>query len=386
MDNLAHLRHDLDTAPRWNGNGKGGSGRREALPLAVIDPAGWQGQPVPPRRWLVEGLIPHGAVTLLGGDGGLGKSLLMLQLQTAAATATPWLGVPTEACSSFGLYCEDDEGELHRRMAAICDGFGLALTDLGGRMHFATRVGLATEFLDRDKFGKAKGPSAVFFQVLETVQRLGVRLVILDGLHDLFDGNENSRPEARQFVNLLRRIALAIDGAVVLCAHPSLAGLNSGSGTSGSTAWNNAVRSRLYLARPVTEGDTPPDPDLREMRTMKANYGKVGERIRLRWQQGVFVRDGGAEIATGPMVRMTRQQVFLACLDVASEQGRYPADAVNSPRYAPRLFASMPQAKDLGRKELELAMRDLFDLGRIKVGSVLGPDRHPVKAIVRTTP
>ncbi|MGR3292310.1 MAG: AAA family ATPase, partial [Paracoccaceae bacterium] len=32
-------------------------------------------KPVPDRQWLVHDLVPDGTVTLLGGDGGTGKSL-----------------------------------------------------------------------------------------------------------------------------------------------------------------------------------------------------------------------------------------------------------------------------------------------------------------------
>jgi len=350
--------------------------------LGIIDPIRWQGQPIPPRRWIVEGLVPHGSVTMLGGDGGLGKSLLTMQLLTAAATGRFWLGETVMPCRALGVFCEDEADELHRRMADILDANGLAFADLED-LQLVSRVGMANEFLSRDKYGKPKGASAFYVQVLEQARAFGAQLVVLDGLHDLFDGNENSRPEARQFVNMLRRIALEVDGAVVLCAHPSMSGLNSGSGTSGSTAWNNAVRSRLYLTRP--RADDEPDPDVRVLRSMKSNYGKVGDEIRLRWKAGVFVRDGG-EMAHGPVVQITRQQAFLACLDAATEQGRFPSEAVNSPRFAPRLFATMPQAAGLSRKDLEKAMRDLFDEGRIKVGSVSGPDRHSVKTIVRNAP
>jgi hypothetical protein len=34
---------------------------------------------------------------------------------------------------------------------------------------------------------------------------------------------------------------------VLLTGHPSLTGINTGTGTSGSTAWNASVRSRLYF-------------------------------------------------------------------------------------------------------------------------------------------
>jgi hypothetical protein len=61
-----------------------------------------------------------------------------------------------------------------------------------------------------------------------------VRLVVIDSLHDVFAGNENFRPEDRAFVQAMANIAVAINGAVAVLAHPSQNGLDRGSGTSGS--------------------------------------------------------------------------------------------------------------------------------------------------------
>ncbi len=47
-------------------------------PLKIIDPTRWMNQLVPDRQWLVPGLIPLHNVTLLAGDGGLGKSILVM--------------------------------------------------------------------------------------------------------------------------------------------------------------------------------------------------------------------------------------------------------------------------------------------------------------------
>ena len=55
-------------------------------PGQIVDPSLWVGYDIPKREWLIENLIPHGTVTLLSGDGGFGKSLLMQQLCTAVAT------------------------------------------------------------------------------------------------------------------------------------------------------------------------------------------------------------------------------------------------------------------------------------------------------------
>ena len=158
-------------------------------------------------------------------------------------------------------------------------------------------------------------PTSLFHQIKRLSVEFGARLVILDSLHDLFAGNENSRPEARGFVNVLRQIALAIDGAVLLNAHPSMSGLTSGSGSSGSTAWNNAVRSRLYLKRP----DDVADSDARILDSKKSNYGPLGSAIEIKWKHGVFVRE--TTIAGDPYG--AAQAAFLACLDAITEQGRY---------------------------------------------------------------
>ena len=83
-----------------------------------------QGQPVPSRRWLVEGMIPIRNVTMFGGDGGLGKSLLAQQLLTCVAIGKPWLGLPTQAGRALGVFCEDDCDELHIRQADINSHYG----------------------------------------------------------------------------------------------------------------------------------------------------------------------------------------------------------------------------------------------------------------------
>jgi hypothetical protein len=72
---------------------------------------------------------------------------------------------------------------------------------------------------------------------------------------------------------------------VILLSHPSQAGRNSGSGESGSTAWNNAVRARLYLTRP--------EDGIAEQRVLtrkKSNYSASGDDVKLDllWVDGVL--------------------------------------------------------------------------------------------------
>jgi hypothetical protein len=91
---------------------------------ATINAASLHGSAVPQRRWLIPEWIPWRRVTALYGHGGEGKTTLFCQLQTAAARGDDWLGLPVTAGRSLGLYCEDDDQEVHIRQEIINRHYG----------------------------------------------------------------------------------------------------------------------------------------------------------------------------------------------------------------------------------------------------------------------
>src|SRR4029453_6573049 len=90
-------------------------------------------------------------------------------------------------------------------------------------------------------------------------------------------------------IGMLRGLAMAADAGLLLTSHPSLTGIATGTGLSGSTAWNASVRSRLYLKRATTAKDEEPDPNLRVLEVMKNNYAPGGRAMMLRWKDGLFL-------------------------------------------------------------------------------------------------
>lgn len=89
------------------------------------------------------------------------------------------------------------------------------------------------------------------WQELEAaVARIGPVLLVLDSQVDVFGGNEISRAQARAFIGILRALGVRNKLAVVPLAHPSLSGMASGTGSSGSTHQRNAVRRRLGRGLP----------------------------------------------------------------------------------------------------------------------------------------
>ena len=334
---------------------------------AFYSAASLKDKPVPARESLVPDLVPQRTVTLLGGDGGTGKSLLALQLCVAVATGTAWLGRSVQQGGVIFISAEDDDDELHRRVDDILRSAGLTYDDAASM----TMRSLAGEdALLAVETQVALIQSALFEELDARAALENPVLVVVDTLADVFPSNENDRAKVRQFIGILRGLSLKRHCAVVLLAHPSLSGLNSGSGTSGSTAWNNSVRSRLYLSRVIQEGYEP-DPDARMLATKKANYGAVGGEIAMRWQAGVFVAEASPTGLDRMAVGAKAERVFLALLRSFAEQGR-KVNHAGGPTYAPKVFAANPKAEGVTKAALKGAMEALLSRGTIRIGEA-GP-------------
>ena len=350
--------------------------------LDLIDPIRWQDAQIPRRRWIVDGPIgiPDRNVTLFPADGGIGKTLTELQLAVASALGRQWLGMPTKQVKALCVLCEDEPDEIHRRLAAILSHYQADFGDLEN-LAILSRVGLDNSLMTWSSAWEPGEVTAFYLRILNLATDGGYQLIILDSLHDFFTGNENSRPHARQFIQALHTIATEADGAVIVSAHPSLSGRNSGTGEAGSTAWNNAVRSRIYMTRPDTSEGELEDIDARVLTTKKSNYGPVGGSIPLRWKDGVFVRDDGVGDTVDNIMRSQTDRDFLSALDVLAAQGTYVTDAKNSPRYAPKV---MTERLKIGhsRRALTDAMNSMFNAKIIVNGAVRTPDRHTATAII----
>jgi RecA-family ATPase len=339
--------------------------------LEVITAASFAGVEPAARPWLVEHLIPRRAVTLISGDGGVGKSLLMLQGCVSVASGRDWVGLLPEEGAAVYVSAEDDIDEIHRRLHSIATAHNINIAELGN-LHFVPLAGRDAILAAPDRHGVLK-PTDLWRSVAD-LARLKPALLVIDNLADAFAGNENSRPEARQFVGLLRGFAIENDCAVVLIAHPSLTGMSSGSGISGSTAWNNSVRSRLYLDRPKTEDGEDLDPDARVLSTKKANYGPISAGIRLRWENGVFRLESGASSLDRLAADAKADRAFLDILAQFQREGR-DVSPNPGPTYAPVMFAAHPSSGGIRKRDLKAAMDRLLAAKKIIVDKFGPPSK-----------
>jgi RecA-family ATPase len=337
----------------------------------------WSKTPAPSREWVLDEWIPMQQCTYLTGPGAAGKSLLAQQLCTCVALGVPFMGTPVRQSRALYVSCEDDFDELHRRQAAICKRLGISMGDLDGKLEISSQSGLVgnelatfNERISTDEFGNTCSlirPTTTYHALNGLAKADKYGFIALDNVAHLFAGNENIRVEVAAFLALMNSLAQTIGGAILLIGHPN----KQGDSYSGSTAWENQARSRLFMERAKTsEGDVI-DPDLRVLRREKANYANNGAEISFRWLEWSFVRDQDLPNDLAERLAQTAQatadnDLFLQCLDKVSGERRTVSPSTAAKNYAPRVFAKMTTAKGATVHRLERAMERLLHLGEIK--------------------
>jgi RecA-family ATPase len=355
----------------------------EVVSIPLIDMSRWDHDPVPQQEWAVSDRIPLRKTTILSGPGAVGKSLSQLHLSVAHVLGREWLGVTPRQGPALFIDAEDDPPVLHRRLADILRYYGARFADVvKAGLHLVSLSGqdAVLGWLNR-KSGKIE-PTPLYGKLLEMVGDLKPVMTGIASSADVFAGSEIDRSQVQQFVALLTRLAGLSGGGVVLISHPSLTGINTGSGLSGSTQWHNSVRARMYMETPRVKEDEQPDTDLRVIHFMKNNYGRTSESITVRYQDGLFLPVAGTDF--GAAVRHeTAKEVFLALLRRFTKENRN-VNANSGRNYAPVLFAVELEAtcRSVSKSDLAAAMRELLHRGQIRQEPYGRPSRPNFRLVV----
>src|SRR5262249_36852405 len=144
--------------------------------------------------------------------------------------------------------------------------------------------------------------------------------------------------------------------------HPSQSGMREGTGTSGSTQWNNCYRSRLYFATLKADGE---ESDIKTLQVMKNNRGPKGEITRLFWENHAFKVYTGKTSLERMAADAAVDDVFLKCLDIKAAQGVFVGPSPNGSNYGPRIFAQMSEANDIKERAFALSQERLLSAKRI---------------------
>jgi putative DNA primase/helicase len=231
------------------------SGRVILRPLAEIE--------AKPLRWLWPGVLPHGKLSMLVGDPGLGKSLITLDIAARVSRGSAWPdGTANEPGDVVLLSAEDDPADTIRPRleAAGADISRILLVE-------AVEVATAAE---------NKATRKRLFSLSEDLGRLaealkdGVRLIVVDPISAYLAGTDShNNSEVRGLLAPLSDMAAQHDVTVLAVSH-----LNKGNGpaiyrTTGSLAFAAAARSVWACGR------DPEDQSRVLVLPVKANLGPV---------------------------------------------------------------------------------------------------------------
>ena len=348
-------------------------------PLPFIDMQPWDSTPAPQRPWAVTDRIPINQPTLFSGEGAAGKTLVELQLCVAHVLARDWLGGMPEPGPAIYYGAEDDADELHRRLTAIAGHYSVKFSDLiAGGLHLLSFAGADAVLAIPDRQGKVQ-PTPLFERLLEAAADIRPMHIGIDATADTFAGNEIDRSQVRQFVGLMRKLAIAAGGSVVLLAHPSLTGISSGTGLSGSTAWHNSVRARMLLKSPSRDSnDDQSASDLRELSFLKNNYGPLAESIVLRFRNGLFLPEAGHSALEKLARDQKVDETFLDVLGKLIKQNRPVSPSAHASNYGPKVIADHPDGKAYTQRDYRTALERLLAANRVHIAS-FGPRSKTVR-------
>jgi RecA-family ATPase len=343
-------------------------------PLAWLDMSNWDNEPVPVRKWAINDRVPLNQAGLFSGEGGTGKSIIELTKDVAHVAGKDWFGSLPEFGPAFYVGAEDEADELHRRLAAIAGHYGLTFNDLiKGGLHVLCKLGQDATLCAVGKSGRVE-TTEFYKQLYQAAGDIKPKNISIDTLSRAFAGNEIDRVQVYAFAMHMQALAMVAGGSVTVLSHPSLQGISSGSGISGSTAWHGAFRFRQYLKGIKPDDGEQPDNDIRELAFKKNQYGPIGETIVLRYQRGLFLPEGGLSNLDKLAREVKADECFLHGLGRIIQQGRDAIAGENSPDFGPALIATLPEAKPdrIKKKELIDAMGRLLTAGKIHIGKTAG--------------
>ena len=311
----------------------------EQRPLPWLDMSSWDDGEPPTIDWSITNLVPREQAGLFSGVGGTGKTTTELLKDVAHVIGLPWLNwMPTQGPVIF-VGCEDTDKVWRIRLTEIAKHFNTTFADLiKCGFHLLNLFGQdATMFHHSGKSSRVE-TTPLYQQLYQAAGDLKPVNISLDPLGRIFAGNEMDRTQVYGLVGHVQALALASGGSVTLLTHPSLQGIRSGSGYSGSTAWHDAFRFRQYLRAAKDDDSEPIDPandnGLRELTFMKNQYGPPAAKLTLRWHHGLFLPESSGAANLEKLAEDAKADTaFLDLLDRFTAQGRNVSHAPQQPQF-----------------------------------------------------
>ena len=295
-------------------------------------------------------LVPRGVVTMWGAHGGTGKSMMALMLCVAVAVGRDLFGQSTDRSPVLFVSLEDAAHVVRGRLSKICKAWQVNPVDLAGQLHIVDGTQNPELYEAEHRNGGQTTPT--YSELAQLAQQVGAGLIVIDNASDAYGGDEINRRQVRAFIRTLAKIASDGMRGIVLLSHVDKGtsrngAAQNGEGYSGSTAWNNSVRSRLFMAR-QSNGSIL-------IEHQKSNLGPMQAPLTLVWPA-----DGLPELANNSpdysglndraqgRADDTAAAGLLSLIAEFEGRGQYCSPAITSKNTPFSMLASEPAFKRMG--------------------------------------
>lgn len=183
----------------------------------TIDINGWSEADIQQRPWIAPGYILRGSVTILGGAGAAGKSMLALAWAVAGAAGRRWSRFgPVQPCKVTLYNAEDDLEEQRRRLSAVLRQFDLTPAWVAGKIARISPVDTAYLY-ELDPLGIVETPALKALE--EHVKTFKPDILFVDPLVEMHSAEENNNTALRMVLARLRIFAVKYQMGIVVIAH-----------------------------------------------------------------------------------------------------------------------------------------------------------------------
>ena len=235
-------------------------------------------------QFVIESLVPRGTLTLLSANGGAGKSMLALQAAICVVFGRPFMGKMIQRGRVLFYSGEDATNMVRNRIKKICHHMGLNPLECAESLCIIDATKTPGLYLENDYRSTQRVLTPGYFELQRRLDEFKPDLIIIDNASDTFNANENDRARVSEFLRSLIDFGESHNAGVLLLAHvdkaQSRGQVKEGHAFSGSTAWHNRPRSRLFL--------TSEDQVVR-LEQQKLNLGLHSDPIYMAWGEGVLV-------------------------------------------------------------------------------------------------
>ena len=188
----------------------------EVKPLEVFEHTGKE--VIEPRRWVIPGWMMEKCLTILAGQPGIGKTIILHMLAWCLATGTGFFGKPIFRRGNVLLIAaEETINEINLRLKAIQQFLGGSLDE-----HKIYKRGLEQD-LKLIKFRASDAQKTKQYKQLEKlIKEKNIKHIILDPLINFQQGSydENSNQHMEEYVkNTLIPLTFINDGTLIAGHH-----------------------------------------------------------------------------------------------------------------------------------------------------------------------